>query len=54
MAWQSISMDFVDGLPLSGGKNYIMVVIDHFSKYAHVVESPDLTRFQGHLSSTRH
>jgi transposase InsO family protein len=35
MAWQSISMDFIDGLPPSGGKNCIMVIVDRFSKYAH-------------------
>lgn len=35
MAWQSISMDFIDGLPPSGGKNCIMVIVDCFSKYAH-------------------
>jgi hypothetical protein len=35
MAWQSISMDFIDGLPPSGGKNCIMVIADRFSKYAH-------------------
>jgi hypothetical protein len=37
MAWQSISMDFVNGLPMSGGKNCITVIVDHFSKYAHFV-----------------
>lgn len=34
-AWQTVSMDFIEGLPLSGGKNCIMVVVDKFSKYSH-------------------
>lgn len=37
MAWQSISMDFIDGLPLSKGKNCILVIVDRFSKYNHFV-----------------
>jgi hypothetical protein len=30
-------MDLVEGLPLSEGSNIIMVVVDHFTKYAHFV-----------------
>jgi hypothetical protein len=33
--WRDISMDFIVGLPKSGNKSIIMVVIDHLSKYAH-------------------
>jgi transposase InsO family protein len=34
-AWQVISLDFIEGLPLSGNVNCILVVVDTFSKYAH-------------------
>jgi hypothetical protein len=33
--WKDISMDFIIGLPKSGNKLVIMVVVDHLSKYAH-------------------
>jgi hypothetical protein len=33
--WKDISMDFIIGLPKSGNKSVIMVVVDFLSKYAH-------------------
>jgi transposase InsO family protein len=34
-AWQIITMDFIKGLPQSGNANYIMVIMDKFTKFAH-------------------
>jgi hypothetical protein len=34
-AWQVISLDFVEGMPLSYGFDCILVVVDLFSNYSH-------------------
>lgn len=34
-AWSQVSLDFIEGLPLSHGKSTILVVVDRLTKYAH-------------------
>jgi hypothetical protein len=37
LAWQVIFLDFIEGLPSSSKYNYILVVVDLFTKYGHFI-----------------
>lgn len=56
-AWSVISMDFIEGLPLSSGSNCILVVVDLFSKYSHFLplsirsQLKELLRYSSHKST---
>jgi hypothetical protein len=36
-SWACVTMDFVCGLPKSDGKDVLLVVIDRFTKYCHLL-----------------
>lgn len=38
--WKDISLDFITGLPLSGGYSLLLVMVDGFSKYTHLCALP--------------
>ena len=37
MVWTHISIDFIEGLPKSLGKDVIFLVVDRLSKFAHFI-----------------
>jgi hypothetical protein len=37
MAWYHVTMDFIEALPKSEGKDTILVLVDKLTKYAHFI-----------------
>jgi hypothetical protein len=36
-AWNVVTMDFINGLPVSSGYDCIMVIVENFSRYSHFI-----------------
>jgi hypothetical protein len=36
-AWHTVSLDFIEGLPVSNSFDTILVIVDKFSKYGHFI-----------------
>jgi hypothetical protein len=36
-AWQTVSLDFFEGLPNSGNSDCILLVVDKFTRYGHFI-----------------
>jgi hypothetical protein len=45
-----VSLDFVEGLPISHGYNYILVVVDLFTKYSHFLALNLFTKYSHFLA----
>lgn len=39
--WSTIGIDFIVKLPVSGGFDSVMVVVDHYSKYTHFIKAKE-------------